>query len=401
MNFSSPSPSQRPTQFWNSILFAQGFRIFFTMAGVWSVMAMAAWLLLFQTGISSMTLPISWLHGHEMLYGFTAAAAAGFLLTATPVWSKTPALTGRPLQGLALAWLLGRMGMLFSWQLPSWLPALADLTFLAGVLTFIGPTLWFTGNRVHRIFPILLGLLVLGDLLFHLEAMAWTHDTAHAGLLLGLNAIVFFLVMTGGHIMPMFTREALNAKGMNLPFGISPALEIASALTLTLIVLADLFFPRLQETGWIFLAAGLIQGLRLARWHGLRTLQTPLLWVLHLGYLWLVVGLLLRGLALLTGMVDASSALHALSVGAMGLFTQGIMARISLTHTGRPLLLPTVMPIAFLLLTLAALVRVFLFFWRPELTVWLAGSLWIGAFVAFCVVFLPVLLTPRPDGTPG
>lgn len=391
-------PTHQSSTTGDSILFTQGFRIFFLLAGIWSIIAMIAWLLILWTPPTNLEtyLPLPWQHGHEMLFGFVTAAAAGFLLTATPVWSKTPPLTGGPLKALALLWILSRLGTILAGYLPTWLLALVDLMFFIGFLAFLAPTLWFTGNRVHRIFPILLGLLAMGDVLVHLETLAWTQSTAHRGLLLGLNAIIFFLVMTGGHIMPMFTKDALKAQGMGFSFAISPTLEIVSAVSLTLLMLADLFFPNWTEAGWFFLAAGIIQGIRLSRWHGLKTLQTPLLWVLHLGYLWLVIGLILRGLARLTGILDESAALHALNIGAMGLFTLGIMSRISLTHTKRSLQLPKIMTSAFLLITIAAFIRVFLYTWQVEWAIWLSGMLWIAAYMIFCMVFLPILTTPEP-----
>ncbi len=396
-----PTDQSHKTLF--TLLFAQGFRIFFLLAALWSLIAMSLWLLILWGVVGPVDTPllISWHHGHEMMFGFTTAAAAGFLLTATPVWSKTPPLTGRPLQIIAIAWILGRCGAIFSGYLPNWFATSADMIFFIGFLTFVGPTLWFTGNPVHRIFPILLILLGIGDLLFHLQAMNWTESTAHIGLLLGINAIIFFLVMTGGHIMPMFTKETLKNQGEEVAFKISPIQEIASALTLSLLIIADLFFTNRMEAGWIFIGAGIIQGIRLAQWHGLKTLRTPLLWVLHLGYLWLVMGLLLRGVARLTTLLDESAALHALSVGAMGLFTLGIMSRIALAHTGRPLQTPITLTWAFLLMAFAALFRVFLFAWDAQLATLLAGSLWIAAYSLFCMVFLKILITPRPDGQAG
>ncbi|MBF0191898.1 MAG: NnrS family protein [Magnetococcales bacterium] len=384
------------------ILLVQGFRILFTLAGIWSVGAMLFWLA-FLAGW--MPLDHSWsvvgLHGHEMLFGFTAAAAAGFLLSATPVWSKTPPLTGPPLNLLVGAWLLGRVAALLGCCLPAWIQAVADVAFFAGFLYFLTPTLWFTGNRVHRIFPVLVGLMAVGDLLTHLESLEWTRDSARAGVMLGVNAIVFFLAMTGGHIMPMFTRDALKARGEDPSFAISPPLEIAGAVTLTLVVLADLFWPTASQAGWIFLAAGGVQGVRLARWHGHKTLGTPLLWVLHLGYLWLVAGLLLRGAARLTALLTDATALHALTVGAMGLFTLGIMARIALAHTGRPLISPRALTLAFLIMTAAALTRVFWASWAPEVGIPLSGGLWIVAYLLFCRIILPILSAPRPDGQVG
>ncbi|MBF0614614.1 MAG: NnrS family protein [Magnetococcales bacterium] len=385
------------------MLLVQGFRGFFTLAGIWSVVAMVAWLAWLTGWLPAVTTPwpASQAHGHEMMFGFVGAAAAGFLLSATPVWSKTPPLTGTPLTVLVIAWLAGRMAAAGFGYLTPWIQTLADTLFWSGLLIFLTPTLWFTGNPVHRIFPILVGLMALGDWLMHLEAVGW-HSTASEGLMLGVNAIVFFLAMTGGHIMPMFTRDALRARGEETPFPISPALEILGVTTLTALVAADLFFPSTNAAGWIFLAAGLVQGVRLSRWHGHKTFSTPLLWVLHLGYLWLVVGLLLRALAQLTDLVNPSAALHAVTIGAMGLFTLGIMARVALMHTGRALHLhAATLTTAFLLMTAAAVTRVFGTTWAGSEALLPSGGLWIGAYLLFCWLFVPILSTPRPDGQAG
>ncbi|MBF0214453.1 MAG: NnrS family protein [Magnetococcales bacterium] len=398
-----PPPSHGPAGHGTiRTLLLQGFRIFFTLAGIWSVMAMAAWLAIVSGTIPFESVwPMAYAHGHEMLFGFTAAAAAGFLLSATPVWSKTPPLTGRPLTILVVAWLIGRVGAIWSCCLPSWIQAVADLGFFVGFLYFLTPTLWFTGKRVHRIFPALIALMAVGDLLTHLEALGWMADATRPGLLLGENAIVFFLAMTGGHIMPMFTRDALKARGEEASFAISPLLEILGAITLTAMVIADLFFVSAPGTGWILLSAAVIQGIRLARWHGHKTLSAPLLWVLHLGYLWLVAGLALRGWARLGGGVDESAALHAVTVGAMGLFTLGIMARIGLAHTGRPLDPPKSLTVAFLLMSVAAVARVFFVTVDPGWAIRIAGGLWIVAYLLFCLYFVPILSRPRPDGQAG
>ncbi|MBF0628957.1 MAG: NnrS family protein [Magnetococcales bacterium] len=385
------------------ILLLQGFRIFFLLAGIWSMVAMGVWLAVQSGWLELQTqAPVVQLHGHEMLFGFTAAAAAGFLLSATPVWSKTPPLTGRPLHGLVIAWLIGRVSALFSCCLSPWIQAVADVGFFVGLLAFLTPTLWFTGNRVHRIFPVLVGLMAMGDLLTHLEALGLTLESARSGLLLGVDAIVFFLAMTGGHIMPMFTRDALKARGEAIAFPISPLLEIAGVFTLTGVVLADLFFPFHRASGWVWGVAGVVQGVRLVRWHGHKTLGDPMLWVLHLGYLWLVVGLMARGVARLTGIFSDASALHALTVGAMGLFTLGIMARVALAHTGRPVSAPPALTLAFLIMTAAALVRVnFFMTWDPVSAVLVSGGLWIVAYLLFCMLFVPILSASRPDGQAG
>ncbi|MBF0261401.1 MAG: NnrS family protein [Magnetococcales bacterium] len=387
---------------WFRMLFVQGFRIFFTLATLWAVGAMALWLAMVTGGLA---LASPWspphLHGHELLFGFVGAAAAGFLLTATPVWSKTPPMTGLPLIILASAWLVARLGVVFGCCLPAWLPALADAIFYFGMLLFLTPTMWNTGNRVHRIFPPILALLALGDLLTHLEALGWHAESARLGLMLGINGIVFFLAMTGGHIMPMFTRDTLRQRGEEAAFALSVPLEIAGVVTLTSVVVADLVWTTHTQAGWLFILAGMVQGVRLSRWHGWKTVSTPLLWVLHVGYAWLVMGLILRGVARLGIGLDESTALHGLTVGAMGLFTLGIMGRVALTHTGRVPEAGRWMTAAFLSMTGATFARVVLPFWWPEGAVMVAGGLWIGAYLSFGLLILPMLSTPRPDGQAG
>ncbi|MEO5363285.1 MAG: NnrS family protein [Magnetococcus sp. DMHC-8] len=385
-----------------SVLFAYGFRSFFLFASLWAVVTMVAWLLMLEGHWHPLTLlsPPIW-HAHEMLFGFVGASAAGFLLTASPNWSKQPALTGRPLVVLLLLWIVGRLAVTGAAWLPPWLVALLDLLFLFALIMATGPNLWTTGNPVHKIFPTLLALFAVGNLLVHAEALGWSTDTARIGLAVGVDAIVFFLIMVGGHIMPMFTRTALAQSEALPPFKIIPALEIAGAVTMLGVVLGDLLVPGQPMAGLLLVSAGIVQGIRLSQWHGLKTLSMPLLWVLHLGYAWLVLGLLLRGFAQITGIIPPTAALHALSVGAMGLFTLGIMSRVALAHTGRPLTAPPLLITAYVLVTAAGLIRVFGVLVWPTGTLLLSGLLWVVAFGLFLAIFWPVLLRPRPDGQPG
>ncbi|MEO5349627.1 MAG: NnrS family protein [Magnetococcus sp. YQC-3] len=384
------------------VLLAYGFRPFFLAAGLWSLGVMTVWLLLLE-GHWQPTLyvnPAVW-HAHEMLYGFVAASAAGFLLTASPNWSRKPALKGTPLLLLLLCWLAGRLALSTAPWLSPWIVALLDMLFPVALVIATGPTLWFTGNPVHRIFPLLLGLMAIGNGLVHAEAVGLTVDTARRGLYLGVDTIVFFLVMVGGHIMPMFTRNVLQQSENLPPFKVVPALEIAGAVTMVGVILGDLFNLGEATAAPFLVAAALVQGIRLSQWHGLKTLQVPLLWVLHLGYAWLVLGLFIRGLAQLTGFITPSAALHALTVGAMGLFTLGIMSRVSLAHTGRPLVAQRALTAAYLLVAAAAIVRVFGTGFWPIGSLLLSGLLWISAFFLFLSLFLPVLMRKRPDGMPG
>ncbi|MBF0184259.1 MAG: NnrS family protein [Magnetococcales bacterium] len=386
----------------SAVLFAYGFRPFFLVGSGWSLLMLAIWLLVLEGTLSwqsKLALPL-W-HAHEMLYGFVAASAAGFLLTASPNWSRKPALQGKPLQWLLLFWLLGRLAVTANPWLSEWLVAVADMLFPVALIVATGPTLWFTGNKVHRIFPLLLLIMAMGNILFHGQAVGLLDNSARSGLYVGIDAIVFFLIMVGGHIMPMFTRNALAANEILPPFPIKPWLEIAGAVSMGAIVISDWIDPYSSLGGGLLILASIVQGWRLSMWHSLKTLKIPILWVLHIGYGWLVLGLFLRGLAQLGYLLPPSTALHALTIGAMGLFTIGIMSRVSLAHTGRGLVASTSLVMAFYCILTAALVRVFASLLWPAESLFLSGLLWLLAFILFLYQFTSILLQPRADGLPG
>jgi uncharacterized protein involved in response to NO len=141
-----------------------------------------------------------------------------------------------------------------------------------------------------------------------------------------------------------------------------------------------------------------------ARWGSRQAWRDPLLWVLHVGYAFVPIGLALRATAALTAVVPASMATHALTVGAIGMLTIGMMARVSLGHTGRPLRATPIVAIAFALLGLAAVVRVIGALLGPAgylPSLHLAGTAWTVAFALFLWRYAPVLLRARVDGKPG
>ncbi|MBF0584196.1 MAG: NnrS family protein [Magnetococcales bacterium] len=392
-------PQKQPL---TTILFAYGFRPFFLVASFWSVFIMTSWILLLNGywSLPTFLTPVLW-HAHELLFGFVAASAAGFLLTASPNWSKKPALKGTPLQWLLFCWVAGRVAIVSAPWWPAWLVAALDLLFLLALIVSTGTTLWYSGNKMHRIFPLLLTLFLVGNGLMHGEATGLLENTARTGLYLGVDAIVFFLVMVGGHIMPMFTRNAL-AQTENLPpFKIIPILEIAGLVTMVGVVLADVFLLGQPLAAPFLVLAGIVQAVRFSQWHSLKTVSIPLLWVLHLGYACLVLGLVGRGIAQWNGLISPSAALHILTVGAMGLFTLGIMSRVSLAHTGRALQASPQLTLAYALIASAAVVRVFgVGLWPMEMLS-LAALLWIVGFGLFLMEFFLFWIRPRVDGQPG
>lgn len=384
-------------------LFAYGFRPFFLLCGVQAVLALALWLAVLG-GAFDYAGPwdgARW-HMHEMLFGFVGAAIAGFLLTAVPNWTGGRGYAGRPLVGLVLLWLAGRLALNPVAPLHPVPAALIDLAFFPALALTLLPSLVRSGNRRNYPFLGLLGLLSLGNLLCHLDGAGW--GTWDAGILLVVDTVLLMLVMVGGRIVPSFTSSALKRAGTPVEITPRPWLERAALASLLAMLAADQADPGGFAAGAAAGLAAVVTAARLAGWQGWRTLAQPILAVLHLGYLWVPVGLALKALWLLGGFHVAAAWLHALTLGAFGTMVLAVMGRVALGHTGREVVGAPATEAAYLLLTLAVLARVAVpalpnGLYGPALV--LAGLGWIGAFALFTWVYAPILAQARADGRPG
>lgn len=377
---------------------ALAFRPFFILAGASAVVLIALWAWAYSQGEVAANYYgyIGW-HSHEMLFGYASAVIAGFLLTAARNWTGVQTLRGFWLGALALLWLLGRITPFMNF-LPQWLVAVIDVSFLPlFAVALLLPLLRGEHYKSLMFVAIALGL-ALGNALVHAEQLGFGAGLAQRGVYLAMYMVLLIVVIMGGRVIPFFTEKAVN--------GFSRRewrwIERSAPPALLVLALCVLFAPGSGLVALAAAVAALLHGWRLAGWYSRGIWRVPLLWVLHLGYAWLVIGLLLTALAAL-GVFAPLLALHALTIGAIGGLTLGMMARVALGHTGRPLQPPRPVPWAFALLYLAALMRVFLPLLLPDyaLTVTLASTLWVAAFVLFTVAYLPLLLRPRLDGQAG
>ena len=382
-------------------LLAYGFRPFFLVAALFAALAVPLWLAAYTGAVALPTpLPASLWHGHEMLFGYGTAVLAGFLLTATPGWSGRPPVKGAALAALAVIWLAGRLMSFAGGSVPG-IAAAIDLAFLPALAVAIAPALQAAPRRNLLFLPVL-GLLVLANLAVQLDALDVLPGAGSMALRASLDLFVLLIGLVGGRIVPAFTASALAARdeaGRVRPFSARDRLAIGSLATLLLADLAGLS----QIAGVVALAAALFNGWRLTGWGGSRSLRQPILWVLHLGYAWLVAGLAWKGLADLTGFVPPADALHGLAIGAVGTMTLAVMSRATLGHTGRPLQAPRLIVVSYLLVSAAAIVRLAAAL-APALALpllVLSGALWSLAFAAFAIRLGPALLQPRADGRPG
>jgi len=380
-------------------LFELGFRPFFAMAGIAAVAQLLLWLTMLQfhwpasAGYYSL---LGW-HAHEMLFGYAVAVVAGFLLTAVRNWTGRPAPVRWPLAALALLWLAGRLLPWFDTLLPHWLIALTDLAFLPLLAGVIAVPLLQDRKPHNLVFPPLLLLMAGANLLIHGERLADWPDNSLIGQRLMLDLLVTLLVVFGGRVIPLFSRNALP--------GMQPESRAWVERSAVWGSWAFALLHPLPLPHWLLAilasSLALLHAIRLAGWHDRRIWAQPMLWMLHLGYGWIIIGYLLSAATLLDWL-PSSAATHALAVGAVGLLTLGMMSRVALGHSGRLIAAAPITRYAFILLASAGVLRVVVAAVGLDYR-WLAlsGGLWIAAFAAFLWVYLPILIRPRIDGRSG
>lgn len=385
-------------------LFASGFRSQFFLTGVAAVVLVPLWAFSFIAGtpIGSGWPPTLW-HAHEMLYGFIACAIAGFLLTAVPSWTGQKGFAGRPLVALAVAWIAARVLIATSAWWPPLLPTIVDLAFLPILAVLVMIPLIRSRNRNAPLLAVL-GAFWLADLMFHVGL--WRQDTPLSlkALIVGIDITLLLVTVIGGRLVPAFTASALRRPGVDTALKSRTALTVLAVIAMVGVAVGDIAWPDTRIAGWIAGAAAVVQAVRLAQWQSLRTLRQPIVWILHLAYVWLPIGLTLKAAALLGGYAVAAFWLHALTIGALTTMITAVMTRASLGHTGRPLNVPPLITLAYLLLTAATIIRVFGVSWpgmRYPLVIAVTAIFWTASFLLFVGVYSPILWGPRADGKPG
>ena len=387
-------------------LFSYGFRPFFLGAAVYAILIMVVWLAWLGAqafweapwALPVAGSPFAW-HAHEMIFGFAVAAIAGFLLTAIPNWTGALPLSGFPLAVLFLAWLAGRIAMAVSGLLAPALVAVVDIAFLPLLGSFAAVQLFVRPAPRNLVFLAVIVAFTAANAAYHLAGSGIIAADGLGIMRFALMLVVLMVAIIGGRIIPAFTHNwlHLNLDAVPMPRRIA-WLDIASVVSIALLALLLIVPVPGGVEGTAALAAGLLNGARLLLWRGWRTWRAPIVWVLHLGYAWLVVGLLLAALAAVTTRIPSAAASHALGIGAVGTMILAVMSRASLGHTGRPLTAPPVVVWAYVLVTLAAVLRLVGALAGTHLyAIFLVGAAlaWVTSFSLFVLVYTPILTTPR------
>jgi uncharacterized protein involved in response to NO len=297
---------------------------------------------------------------------------------------------------LAALWMAGRVLVLTPWATAA---AVVNAAFPVAVAVGIGIPIAQSRNQRNYFFVALMLLLGLAVLAFHLGsqgALAWPQ---RASLQAGLDVILFILAVMGGRVIPMFTNNGVPGVKATR----HPVLEKLALGGVLLLLAADVLQLPPAIVGAIALVVAAVHAARLYLWQSWLTFGTPIVWVLHVAYAWIVVHLVLRGLAAF-GLPGELLAIHALTIGAIGGMTIGMMTRTARGHTGRPLVADRFEVACYVLVALAAAIRVFgglLLQDAYVATIVVSGLCWSAAFALYAVRYWPVLARPRLDGKPG
>jgi uncharacterized protein involved in response to NO len=330
-----------------------------------------------------------------MIYGYVAATIAGFLLTAIPNWTGRLPVNGLPLAGLFALWAAGRIAIAGSALWGAEIAAIIDVAFLV-IFAAVALREIVAGKNWRNLrVLIILGVLIAGDIVFHVEEIH--HSSAEYGIRIGVAALVALIMLVGGRIVPSFTNNWLarnNPGRLPVPFSRFDGIAIAiSALALV----AWVAVPEAAACGVLLIIGGALQAARQMRWAGDRTFADRLVLVLHVAYIFVPLGFLLAGAAILwPSHWPISAGIHAWTTGAVGLMTLAVMTRASLGHTGQGLIASLPTQLIYLCVLIAALARIAASFAPSSVLLHIAAAAWFLAFGGFAVLFGPSLAGRPP-----
>lgn len=387
------------------VIWRQAFRPFFLAGSLFSIIALTLWVsvLLEKATLTPYPNIVFW-HGHEMLFGFVGAIIVGFLLTAVQTWTGIRSTSGTPLIALFSLWLLARLLMIFGTSKAEWFIAVIDVSFFVVVGVIVTQLLMKARNhRNMQFIPVLL-LLAFANLLTHLSAILHKPELFIWGMYGAIMLTTLLMIVVGGRVIPLFTASGTQTTSIK-PLPWLENLVLISAWLIALIYISNIkvVLPNALLTA-LFATAAASNAYRAWRWRGWSTYSYPLVWSLHIAYWFIPVGFGLFALQHSGYDINASTALHSLTAGAMGTLILSMISRVSLGHSGRPLVTHPSVTFSFLFIIVAAVTRLIVGLspaFSPSSGYLISAICWTLAYGIFFIVYFRILTTPRPDGKFG
>ncbi|MDY3330721.1 MAG: NnrS family protein [Pelistega sp.] len=399
-----PDPAARqPSKF--EVIFALGFRPMYLMSAIWAAIAVALWIYMPQLLVGKMA--GVWWHAHEMLWGFIATVAVGFLLTASATWTGKNPLKSTPLALLCALWLVARIGYLVPGSVSFTVAAIADVGFfIYGAIALARVLIKSKSKQNYPLVGALLGLAATNTAYLSYIALDKT-EYLRTGFQTGLLIMAFIALLIGRRVIPFFTQRGA---GLDIPRSEKSG---KYQLWLTGLAVISLVAGLSVVTAILLLALGAVTLYQLYTWQPLGVRKVPLLWVLHISYFFLGLGLIVAAIYFLpvsTTALPPATFVHTIGMGGFAVMIIGMMTRTALGHTGRPLKASKLMVWAYVLVIVATLLRLAALF-IPSVAPSAAAAIvplwhtsaacWIMAFIAYAYQYAPYLTSVRADGRPG
>ncbi|MCK5727337.1 MAG: NnrS family protein [Thiotrichaceae bacterium] len=379
-----------------------GFRPFFLAALGFAVISIVLWMALYIFHIAHQpAYPAMLWHAHEMIYGYGLAVAAGFLLTAVKNWTGVQTIQGTPLLVLLLLWFIARVFSFNILLIHPYALVASDLLFNLFLCIAILAPIIKTKSWQHIAIVSKIVLLLIAHVVFYLGYLGIWPAGLNYGLYAGLYLILALIFTMGRRVIPFFIE-----KGVDNNFTPQNKVWMDISSLVLFLVYAIVKIIHLDQTITSALAAILfvLHSYRLYGWYTHGIWSKTLVWSLFLGYSWIVIAFLMDALSLFFNYPPYLST-HAFAFGGIGIITAAMMARVALGHSGRSIAdPPKILGFIFSLLWLGVFIRVILPIYYTQsytLFITIAQVLWITAFIAMTITYLPILIKARVDGRPG
>ncbi len=394
-------------------------RVMFFGGALQTIAVMLWWMLELVTRYGIVGQPLSWpisasaAHAYLMLYGLFPFFMFGFLMTTFPRWMNGKEIPAKYYVPAFSLMLLGAFGFYLGLLVGNSVLVSATICLLAG---------W--GMALYALLRVLLDTRPSDKrnpiILFIAFSMGWCGLASFLGwLILDAAMLLDFAIQCGlwffllpifasvGHRMiPFFTGSALQVQNVPRPNWAWWTI-LAASVSHGLLQLAE-------ATNWLWLcdAPLAFAALYLSYVWGLRrSLPNPLLAVLHVGFVWIGIAMLLFTAQSLLAFLNLGTMinwgfapLHALTLGCFATLIIGFGTRVTLGHSGLPFKIDQPIKLMFVGIQLVALLRVLADMLPIQGGHWLAvvaTAMWLACFVPWALRFVPAYWQPRADGQPG